>query len=203
MVNIRYGHSGQFSNGSASGFQMPFEIQTISKPNSFWPFKIQTSPDFQIPAVIKNCNRPRMISEMKPQDYPTFLSRLSSGLLSKISSIVVYDAAQSRDVAPLKTPTSTAEIDIKMFYCYRTVLVFDWLNVWLNVNWLNVSKGIKIQMFVQIWNVCFIQCDIIHNLKTGLKNVPFQSFSPCKWSNQYFLYSGICIKNYWIRETSE
>ena len=31
--------------GWASRFQIPLEIQTIYKPISFWPFKIQTSPD--------------------------------------------------------------------------------------------------------------------------------------------------------------
>ena len=34
------------SNGWASGFQIPFEIGTIFNPTSFWPFKIQTSSDF-------------------------------------------------------------------------------------------------------------------------------------------------------------
>ena len=37
-------------NGLASVFQIPFEIQTICNPTSFWPFKIQTdSPDFRSP----------------------------------------------------------------------------------------------------------------------------------------------------------
>ena len=37
------------SNGWVSGFQIPFKIWTICNPTSFWPFKIQTSPDFRSP----------------------------------------------------------------------------------------------------------------------------------------------------------
>ena len=32
----------RISNGWASRFQIPFKIQTICNPTSFWPFKIQT-----------------------------------------------------------------------------------------------------------------------------------------------------------------
>ena len=44
----------QISNGWASGFQIPFKIQTICNPTSFWPFKIQTSLDFRSPLYMKN-----------------------------------------------------------------------------------------------------------------------------------------------------
>ena len=37
------------SNGWAFGFQIPFQIRTICNPTSFWPFQIQTSPDFRSP----------------------------------------------------------------------------------------------------------------------------------------------------------
>ena len=37
------------SNHWASGFQIPFEIRTICNLTSFWPFKIQTTPDFRSP----------------------------------------------------------------------------------------------------------------------------------------------------------
>ena len=37
------------SNDRASGFQIPFKIWTICKPTSFWPLKIQTSPNFRSP----------------------------------------------------------------------------------------------------------------------------------------------------------
>ena len=36
----------QISNGWASGFQIPSKIRTICNPTSFWPFDIQTSPNF-------------------------------------------------------------------------------------------------------------------------------------------------------------
>ena len=36
-----------FSNGWAYKFQIPFEILSICKPTSFWPIKIQTSPNFR------------------------------------------------------------------------------------------------------------------------------------------------------------
>ena len=39
----------QISNVWASWFQIPFEIQTICKPTSIWPFKIQTNPDLRSP----------------------------------------------------------------------------------------------------------------------------------------------------------
>ena len=45
----------QISNGWASGFQIPFEIQTICKPTSFWPSEIQTSPDFRSPLELDAC----------------------------------------------------------------------------------------------------------------------------------------------------
>ena len=37
------------SNGWAYGFQILFKIRTIGNLISFWPFKIQTSPDFRSP----------------------------------------------------------------------------------------------------------------------------------------------------------
>ena len=37
------------SNGWASGFQIPFKIQTICNPTSFRPFEIQISPDLRSP----------------------------------------------------------------------------------------------------------------------------------------------------------
>ena len=36
-------------NGWASGFQIPFEIQTICNPTCFGPFEIQTRSDFRSP----------------------------------------------------------------------------------------------------------------------------------------------------------
>ena len=38
-------------NDWASGCQIPFEIQTICNSTSFWPFKIQNSPDFRSPLL--------------------------------------------------------------------------------------------------------------------------------------------------------
>ena len=35
------------SNGWEILFQIPFEIGTICNPTSFWPFEIQTNPDFR------------------------------------------------------------------------------------------------------------------------------------------------------------
>ena len=46
------------SNGWASRFQVPFEIQTICNPTSFGPFKIQTRSDFRSPLCgifFENC----------------------------------------------------------------------------------------------------------------------------------------------------
>ena len=37
------------SNGWASGFQIPFEIDTICNPTYFGPFKFYTVPDFRSP----------------------------------------------------------------------------------------------------------------------------------------------------------
>ena len=37
----------RISNGWAFRFQIPFKIQTMCKPTSFWPFEIQTCPDFR------------------------------------------------------------------------------------------------------------------------------------------------------------
>ena len=42
----------RISNGWASGFQIPFEIQTICNPTSFGPFEIQTRSDFRSPLCI-------------------------------------------------------------------------------------------------------------------------------------------------------
>ena len=39
----------RISNGWASGFQIPFEIQTICNPTCFGPFEIQTRSDFRSP----------------------------------------------------------------------------------------------------------------------------------------------------------
>ena len=40
------------SNGWASGFQIPFEIQTICNPTCFGPFEIQTRSDFRSPLYL-------------------------------------------------------------------------------------------------------------------------------------------------------
>ena len=45
------------SNDWASGFQIPFEIQTNWKPTSFLPFKIRMHPDFRSP-LYKHVDRP-------------------------------------------------------------------------------------------------------------------------------------------------
>ena len=42
----------QTSNGWTSRFQIPFEIQTICNPTSFWPFEIQTRSDFRSPLYL-------------------------------------------------------------------------------------------------------------------------------------------------------
>ena len=39
----------RLSKDGASRFQIPFKIRTICNPTSFWPFKIQTNPDFRSP----------------------------------------------------------------------------------------------------------------------------------------------------------
>ena len=42
----------RISNGWASGFQIPFEIQTICNPTCFGPFEIQTRSDFRSPLYL-------------------------------------------------------------------------------------------------------------------------------------------------------
>ena len=45
------GSFGRFSNGWATRFQIPFKIQTVCKPTSFWPSKTWTSPNFRSPLI--------------------------------------------------------------------------------------------------------------------------------------------------------
>ena len=40
------------SNSQASGVQIPFKIQTICNPTTFWTFEIQTSPNFRSPQYL-------------------------------------------------------------------------------------------------------------------------------------------------------
>ena len=46
----------RISNGWASGFQIPFEIQTICNPTCFGPFEIQTRSDFRSPLYTAQSN---------------------------------------------------------------------------------------------------------------------------------------------------
>ena len=47
------------TNGLAFRFQIPFKIQTICKPTSFWPFEIQTCVDFRSLQYTGNLNDPQ------------------------------------------------------------------------------------------------------------------------------------------------
>ena len=49
MVLTKWGPFVRISNGRASGFQMPFEIQTICNPTCFGPLEMQTRLDFRSP----------------------------------------------------------------------------------------------------------------------------------------------------------
>ena len=68
----------RISNGWASGFQIPFKIQTIWNPTSFLPFKIQTSPDFRSPCKF-----------ILVLEYFTLSGWMSCGELAPISSLTM------------------------------------------------------------------------------------------------------------------
>ena len=54
MVLTKWRPFVRISNGWASGFQIPFKIQTICNPTCFGPFEIQTRSDFRSPLYLKS-----------------------------------------------------------------------------------------------------------------------------------------------------
>ena len=48
----------QISEGQASRFQIPFKIWTICKQSLFWPFEIQTCPNFRSPLQLLKSTYP-------------------------------------------------------------------------------------------------------------------------------------------------
>ena len=72
MVLTKWQAIVKISNGWAPGLQIPFKIRTICNPTSFWPFKIQTSPDFRFPLYyarqVKSLQREKSKCDILPSE---------------------------------------------------------------------------------------------------------------------------------------